>query len=101
MYAQIQKAVGATERVFELLEETPEEINADVKTTSIEKIKGNVAFKNVAFSYPSRKEVQVLKDVNFNAEFGQKLQSSVQVGLENLLFHLCYCVFTTLLLEKS
>ncbi|MBB4803996.1 ABC-type multidrug transport system fused ATPase/permease subunit [Flavobacterium nitrogenifigens] len=73
MYAQIQKAVGATERVFELLEETPEEINADVKTTSIEKIKGNVAFKNVAFSYPSRKEVQVLKDVNFNAEFGQKI----------------------------
>ena len=26
MYAQIQKAVGATERVFELLEETPEDI---------------------------------------------------------------------------
>lgn len=73
MYAQIQKAVGATERVFELLEETPEEINANLKTSAIEKIKGNVAFKNVAFSYPSRKEVQVLKDVNFNAEFGQKI----------------------------
>jgi len=73
MYAQIQKAVGATERVFELLEETPEAINANLKTSPIEKIKGNVAFKNVAFSYPSRKEVQVLKDVNFNAEFGQKI----------------------------
>ncbi|WP_343594107.1 ABC subfamily B transporter ATP-binding protein, partial [Flavobacterium sp.] len=44
-----------------------------VKTSPIEKIKGNVAFKNVAFSYPSRKEVQVLKDVNFNADFGQKI----------------------------
>ncbi|WP_433763814.1 ABC transporter ATP-binding protein [Flavobacterium ginsenosidimutans] len=73
MYAQIQKAVGATERVFELLEETPEEINAKPRLTAVEKIKGNVAFKNVAFSYPSRKEVQVLKDVNFNAEFGQKI----------------------------
>ncbi|WET02713.1 ABC transporter transmembrane domain-containing protein [Flavobacterium sp. YJ01] len=73
MYAQIQKAVGATERVFELLEEAPEAINANVKTSPIEKIKGNVAFKNVAFSYPSRKEVQVLKDVNFNADFGQKI----------------------------
>ncbi|WP_264550958.1 ABC transporter ATP-binding protein [Flavobacterium sp. N2038] len=72
MYAQIQKAVGATERVFELLEETPEEINANPRA-SIEKIKGNVAFKNVAFHYPSRKEVQVLKDVNFSAEFGQKI----------------------------
>ena len=73
MYAQIQKAVGATERVFELLEETPEEINANPKTTSIEKIKGNVSFHNVAFSYPSRKEIEVLKDVNFTAEFGQKI----------------------------
>lgn len=73
MYAQIQKAVGATERVFELLEETPEAINATPKTSSIEKIKGIVSFRNVAFSYPSRKEVQVLKDVNFSAEFGQKI----------------------------
>ncbi|WP_374172682.1 ABC transporter ATP-binding protein [Flavobacterium tructae] len=73
MYAQIQKAVGATERVFELLEETPEDINAKTRTTPIEKIKGNLSFKNVAFSYPSRKEVEVLKDVNFTAEFGQKI----------------------------
>ncbi|MBJ2124157.1 ABC transporter ATP-binding protein [Flavobacterium sp. IB48] len=73
MYAQIQKAVGATERVFELLEETPEEINAKPRLSAVEKIKGNVFFNNVAFSYPSRKEVQVLKDVNFTAEFGQKI----------------------------
>lgn len=73
MYAQIQKAVGATERVFELLEETPEKINANPRTSAIVKIQGNVAFKNVAFSYPSRKEVQVLQDVNFTADFGQKI----------------------------
>ncbi|WP_456312110.1 ABC transporter ATP-binding protein [Pseudomonas shirazensis] len=73
MYAQIQKAVGATERVFELLEETPEDIKANQRTSAVEKIKGIVSFNNVAFSYPSRKEVQVLKDVNFKAEFGQKI----------------------------
>lgn len=73
LYAQIQKAIGATERVFELLEETPEKISANQNGTSLEKIKGNVAFKNVAFSYPSRKEVRVLKNVNFTAEFGQKI----------------------------
>jgi ABC-type multidrug transport system fused ATPase/permease subunit len=28
--------------------------------------------KNVAFSYPSRKEIKV-KDVNFTANFGQKI----------------------------
>jgi ABC transporter fused permease/ATP-binding protein len=73
LYAQIQKAIGATERVFELLEETPEKISASQNGAPLEKIKGNVSFKNVAFSYPSRKEVQVLKDVNFTAEFGQKI----------------------------
>ena len=72
LYAQIQKAVGATERVFELLEEAPEKINSNQFVTT-EKIKGNVMFKNVAFSYPSRKEIQVLKDVSFTASFGQKI----------------------------
>ena len=73
LYAQMQKAIGATERVFELLDETPEKINTTVETQNNQKIKGNVAFVNVAFSYPSRKEIQVLKKVNFTASFGQKI----------------------------
>ncbi len=72
LYAQIQKAVGATERVFELLEEIPEKIK-DTLSDSDAKIKGDVSFKNVAFYYPSRKEIQVLKEVSFNANFGQKI----------------------------
>lgn len=72
LYAQIQKAIGATERVFELLAETPESINTNAHQVT-ERMKGDVTFKNVAFSYPSRKEIQVLKDVNFTASFGQKI----------------------------
>ncbi len=72
LYAQIQKAVGATERVFELLGETPEKINSS-EFSSEKMLKGNVSFKKVAFSYPSRKEIQVLKNVSFNADFGQKI----------------------------
>ncbi len=72
LYAQIQKAVGATERVFELLDETPEKINSSESSTE-KVLNGNVSFKKVAFSYPSRKEIQVLKDVSFNADFGQKI----------------------------
>ena len=73
LYAQIQKAIGATERVFELLDETPEKINSVRNLATMEKIKGNVTFKNVAFSYHSRKEIKVLKDVSFTANFGQKI----------------------------
>ena len=73
LYAQIQKAIGATERVFELLDESPEKINSVQNTAEAQKIKGNVTFKNVAFSYHSRKEIKVLKDVSFTANFGQKI----------------------------
>ncbi|TDE43184.1 ATP-binding cassette domain-containing protein [Flavobacterium rhamnosiphilum] len=73
LYAQIQKAIGATERVFELLDETPEKINSIQNVAENQKIKGNVTFKNVAFSYHSRKEIKVLKDVSFTANFGQKI----------------------------
>ncbi|MDI1255745.1 MAG: ABC transporter transmembrane domain-containing protein [Flavobacterium sp.] len=72
LYAQIQKAIGATERVFELLDETPEKINS-IQQKITEKLRGEIAFKNVAFSYPARKEIQVLKGVSFTAEFGQKV----------------------------
>ena len=72
LYAQIQKAIGATERVFELLDEAPEKINS-VQNTSYQKIKGDVTFKNVGFSYHSRKEIKVLKDVSFTASYGQKI----------------------------
>ncbi len=73
LYAQIQKAIGATERVFELLDEAPEKIDGNKNSNSVQKIQGNVTFNNVSFTYPSRKEMQVLKGVNFTANFGQKI----------------------------
>lgn len=72
LYAQIQKAVGATERVFELLDEKPEAIKNNQNISSL-KLKGNVSFNHVGFSYPSRKEITVLSDVSFQATFGQKI----------------------------
>ena len=68
----MQKAIGATERVFELLEEIPEKINS-TENQNFPKIKGDVSFENVAFTYPSRKEIQVLKEVSFTALSGQKI----------------------------
>lgn len=72
LYAQIQKAIGATERVFELLDEKPEPI-IDIALQQKIRILGNVAFENVAFSYPTRSEIQVLKNVSFTANFGEKV----------------------------
>lgn len=67
-YAQIQKAVGATERVLDIIDEKPEDLkNSKVK----HKIKGNLKFHNVNFAYPSRPDVQVLNTMNFEINYGQ------------------------------
>lgn len=73
LYASIQKAIGATERIFEIIDETPEDINLDSKIEFSKKLSGNVVFQSVKFSYPSRKEVEVLKNISFSANSGEQI----------------------------
>jgi len=73
LYAQIQKAVGAVERVFEIMDETPEVVEVNEQKLLEHRIEGNVVFQNVAFTYPSRKEIQVLKDVTIVANKGETI----------------------------
>jgi ABC-type multidrug transport system fused ATPase/permease subunit len=68
--SQIQKALGATERVREILDAVPEDLGEEVKG---ERLKGKVEMKNVVFSYPSRKDIRVLDGVNLIAEAGQRI----------------------------
>jgi len=74
LYANVQKTVGASERVLEILAEEGEEVSIhESKNIIKQKIEGNLAFSNVVFAYPSRQELTVLKDVSFEAEAGQKV----------------------------
>ncbi|TSD66646.1 ATP-binding cassette domain-containing protein [Inquilinus sp. KBS0705] len=74
LYANIQKAVGATERVLEILDEHGEDISINNSDNSIkQKIAGNLSFNNVVFAYPSRDEITVLKDISFSADAGQRV----------------------------
>jgi len=73
-YANLQKAVGATERVLEILEEENEDISIDESDNEIkQKIEGNLSFDNINFHYPSRPEIEVLKGVSFEAKRGQRV----------------------------
>ncbi len=67
-YAQIQKAVGATERLFDIIDENPEQIE---EQANVDRLKGNLSFHNVDFAYPSRSEVSVLNKMNFDISHGQ------------------------------
>lgn len=73
LYAQIQKTLGATERVVELLNETNEPISINDNNKITHQIKGDLSFDNVSFYYPSRPEITVLNGVNFTANAGEKV----------------------------
>ena len=67
LYADIQKAIGASEHLMTLIEEDTEKSNQEHTLTHF---KGNVSFKDVRFSYPSRKEIEVLKGISFDCKAG-------------------------------
>lgn len=71
LYSQLVKAVGATENLFEILEESTEPI-LETKGKDVT-LNGKVEFKNISFHYPNRKDIGVLNNVSFDAESGQEI----------------------------
>lgn len=71
LFGQVQKAVGASERILEIQKETPE-WDLDQQTT-ISPLFGAIQFRDVRFSYPTRDEVEVLKGINLEIGQGQKV----------------------------
>jgi ABC-type multidrug transport system fused ATPase/permease subunit len=74
LYAQLQKIVGASERVVELLNEVNEDLPL-VKDTHLidKKIVGTLKFEKLSFNYPSRKEIKVLDEISFEAKIGERV----------------------------
>jgi ABC-type multidrug transport system fused ATPase/permease subunit len=74
LYSNLQKTLGATQRVRELLKEETEQVSTTEEAIRKEYVfNGEVEFRDVAFSYPSRPEVQVLKKVSIKALAGQQV----------------------------
>lgn len=71
LFSQLQKAIGATENLMDILDETTE--NVTLEETPEIKIEGNLVFNNVCFSYPSRRDIQVLKGISFSVEQGKQI----------------------------
>ena len=70
IYAQLQRTIGASERVVEILGEQSE---ISLEPTAPLILKGHVEFKNVAFSYPSRADVAVLRSLSLRMKAGEKI----------------------------
>lgn len=72
LYAGIQKAVGATENLMDIIDGESENIQHK-KTDLRSKTKGDIEFKDVSFSYASRENLPVLKRINFEVNSGELL----------------------------
>jgi ABC-type multidrug transport system fused ATPase/permease subunit len=71
LFSKLQKSIGATEHLMDILEEKTEAIR--LEKSEIIKIDGNIEFNNISFSYPSRRDIQVIKDISFKVEKGKQI----------------------------
>ncbi len=71
VYTQIQKFIGATEELFELFNEEEENLGKSEELIDKEIIKGEIAFKDLSFRYPSRPEEDVLSSINLSIAANQ------------------------------
>lgn len=72
--AAIQRAIGATERVLDIIDGKPETIDINFeKQKHQERINGKIEFKNVSFFYETRPDFQVLKNITFTANKGETI----------------------------
>jgi ATP-binding cassette, subfamily B, bacterial len=72
IYAQLQKTIGASDRILEILED-PSEVHLEDKMENVAIDFGTIELKNIHFSYPSRPSVEILKGISIRIEPGQKV----------------------------
>lgn len=80
LYSTLASAVGATERVQGILDSTPEVEIGDSEQYKDLALSGDIIYKDVHFSYPTRKEMEILKGVNLHIKEGQKIALVGQSG---------------------
>lgn len=70
IYGQVQKAIGSSERVLEILEE---EAEPELPSSEEKRVSGAISFEDVIFHYPTRPEFRVLDGLNFSIAPGEKV----------------------------
>lgn len=70
LYSQFQEALGASRRIFDLLDEASDLPEA-AEPRRLEHVRGNVRFEDVSFSYGDRGDQRVLRDITLEAKPGE------------------------------
>lgn len=73
VYSNLQKSIGATEHLLEILDEPAEPIEEQTAIAPAHFLHGQIDFKNVSFHYPSREDIHVLKEISFSVAADQQI----------------------------
>ncbi|SKA43254.1 ABC-type multidrug transport system, ATPase and permease component [Chitinophaga eiseniae] len=73
IYTSLQKSIGATENLLEILDEPEEAITEVVQIAPGEQLEGQISFRNISFHYPSRPDLTILENISFEVEEDQKV----------------------------
>ena len=69
IYTQIQRSIGASERMLEILDQ-PDESNSSHRSL---KLLGAISYDHVEFAYPTRGDITVLRSISFTIRPGEKV----------------------------
>ncbi|SNC67192.1 ABC-type multidrug transport system, ATPase and permease component [Hymenobacter gelipurpurascens] len=74
LYGKVQSTLGASERILEILDE-PTEPTHQLRATGLAplQVRGDIDYRHVAFRYPTRPDLAVLKDISFDIQAGEKI----------------------------
>ena len=72
-YTQLQKSIGATQRVKEILKETSEVIISNISEIESPKFNDTLSFKDTTFFYPSRPEQTIINHLSLTIEKGKQI----------------------------
>ncbi|MVN77095.1 ATP-binding cassette domain-containing protein [Hymenobacter sp. HMF4947] len=74
LYGKVQSTLGASERILEILDETPEPTLREPATGLVPaQIRGDIRYEHVVFRYPTRPDMAVLQDIDFHIAAGEKI----------------------------
>ncbi|MGC1466723.1 MAG: ABC transporter transmembrane domain-containing protein [Pseudolabrys sp.] len=89
VWGEIAQASGAAERLFEILAIEPQIATPKNPVALPQPARGEVAFADVRFSYPSRLESPVLDGISFSVKQGEKIAIVGPTGAgKSTIFHL-------------